>query len=93
MILRPFLHGAGSCASYLFGCTTHGKLAVLDAHVELVDDYLAAAEAVGSPAVFETHVQADRVSGLPRACSADGCDGLLAGRSGCRVRACCARRR
>jgi hydroxyacylglutathione hydrolase len=67
MILRPFLNDAGSCASYLFGCTTHGKLAVVDPHVDLVDEYLAAAEAIGAPivAVFETHVQADHVSGLP----------------------------
>ena len=32
-----------------------------------VDDYLAAAAAIGAPivAVFETHVQADHLSGLP----------------------------
>jgi len=67
MLLRPFLNDASSCASYLFGCTTHGKLAVVDPHVDLVDDYLAAAAAFGAPivAVFETHVQADHVSGLP----------------------------
>ena len=67
MLLRPFLNDAGSCASYLFGCTTHGKLAVVDANADLVDEYLAAAAAIGSPivAVFETHVQADHVSGLP----------------------------
>jgi len=67
MLLRPFLRDAGSCASYLFGCTTHRKLAVLDAHADLVDGYLAAAAAIGAPiaAVFETHVQADHVSGLP----------------------------
>ena len=67
MLLRPFLNDAGSCASYLFGCTTHSTLAVVDAHIDLVDDYLAAAAAIGSPieAVFETHVQADHVSGLP----------------------------
>ena len=67
MILRPFLNDAGSCASHLFGCTTHGKLAVVDPHVDLVESYLAAAEALGSPivAVFETHVHADHVSGLP----------------------------
>jgi hydroxyacylglutathione hydrolase len=67
MLLRPFLNDAGSCASYLFGCTTHNKLAVVDAHADLVDEYLAAAAAIGSPitAVFETHVQADHVSGLP----------------------------
>jgi glyoxylase-like metal-dependent hydrolase (beta-lactamase superfamily II) len=45
----------------------HGKLAVVDPHSDLVDDYIAAAAAIGSPitAVFETHVQADHVSGLP----------------------------
>jgi hydroxyacylglutathione hydrolase len=67
VLLRPFLNDNGSCASYLFGCTTHGKLAVVDPHVDLVDGYLEAAERTGSPivAVFETHVQADHVSGLP----------------------------
>jgi len=67
MLLRPFLNDAGSCASYLFGCTTHGTLAVVDPHVDLVDEYLAAAAAIGAPivGVFETHVQADHVSGLP----------------------------
>jgi glyoxylase-like metal-dependent hydrolase (beta-lactamase superfamily II) len=67
VILRPFLFSETSCASYLFGCTTHNRLAVVDPHVELVDEYLAAAEEIGAPlvAVFETHVQADHVSGLP----------------------------
>lgn len=67
MLLRPFLNDAGSCASYLFGCTSQSKLAVVDPHVDLVDDYIAAAAAIGAPivAVFETHVQADHVSGLP----------------------------
>ena len=67
MVLRPFLYAPGSCASYLFGCTTHEKLAVVDPHVDLVDEYVAAAEVIGAPitAVFETHVQADHLSGLP----------------------------
>ena len=67
MLLRPFLNDATSCASYLFGCGTHAKLAVVDPHTDLVDDYIATAAALGSPivAVFETHVQADHVSGLP----------------------------
>jgi hydroxyacylglutathione hydrolase len=66
MLLRPFLNDQTSCASYLFGCGTHAKLAVVDPHVDLVDDYLAVAAALGAPvvAVFETHVQADHVSGL-----------------------------
>jgi hydroxyacylglutathione hydrolase len=67
MLLRPFLYDASSCASYLFGCGTHAKLALVDPHADLVDDYVAAAAALGAPivAVFETHVQADHVSGLP----------------------------
>jgi glyoxylase-like metal-dependent hydrolase (beta-lactamase superfamily II) len=74
VLLRPFLNDAGSCASYLFGCTTHGKLAVVEPHVDLVDEYLAAAAAIGAPitAVFETHVQADHVSGLPALVEATG---------------------
>jgi len=79
MLLRPFLNEAGSCASYLFGCTTHGRLAVVDAHVDLIDDYLAAAAAIGSPitAVFETHVQADHVSGLPALVERTGASAYL----------------
>ncbi|TML70157.1 MAG: MBL fold metallo-hydrolase [Actinobacteria bacterium] len=67
MLLRPFLNDASSCASYLFGCTTHAKLAVVDPHADLVDEYLVAAAAIGARivAVFETHIQADHISGLP----------------------------
>jgi len=79
MILRPFLNDAGSCASYLFGCTTHGQLALVDPHADLVDDYLAAAAAIGSPitAVFETHVQADHVSSLPAVVELTGATAYL----------------
>jgi glyoxylase-like metal-dependent hydrolase (beta-lactamase superfamily II) len=51
----------------LFGCTSHSKLAVIDPHFDLVDEYISAAASIGAPivAVFETHVQADHVSGLP----------------------------
>src|SRR5919204_2425246 len=79
MLLRPFLNEAGSCASFLFGCTTHGKLAVVDAHADLVDDYVAAAGAIGAPiaAVFETHVQADHLSGLPALVERTGATGYL----------------
>jgi hydroxyacylglutathione hydrolase len=74
MIFRPFLYEDTACASYLFGCLTHSKLAVVDAHAELVGAYLEAAERAGAPivAVFETHVQADHVSGLPALVEATG---------------------
>src|SRR5437763_14736410 len=74
MLLRPFLNDATSCASYLFGCGTHAKLAVVDPQAELVGDYLATAAALGAPivAVFETHVQADHLSGLPALVSRPG---------------------
>jgi hydroxyacylglutathione hydrolase len=67
MYFRQLLNDETACASYLLGCKTHSKLAVVDPHVDLVDAYLALAEAQGAPivAVLETHVQADHVSGLP----------------------------
>src|SRR5690349_22211607 len=79
MLLRPFLNDAGSCASYLFGCTSHNKLAVVDPHADFVDDYLATAAAIGAPivAVFETHVQADHISGLPALVERTGATGYL----------------
>jgi len=79
MLLRPFLNDATSCASYLFGCTSHGTLAVVDPHADLVNRYLAAADEVGHPivAVFETHVQADHVSGLPELVQRTGATAYL----------------
>ncbi len=79
MLLRPFLFEATSCASYLFGCTSRHKLAVLDPHVDLVEAYINAARAIGSPivAVFETHVQADHLSGLPELVERTGATAYL----------------
>jgi hydroxyacylglutathione hydrolase len=79
MLLRPFLNDETSCASDLFGCTTHGTLAVVDPHADLVDRYVASAEAAGQPivAVFETHVQADHVSGLPELVQRTGATAYL----------------
>src|SRR3982751_4959040 len=67
MYFRQLLNDETACASYLFGCKTHARFAVVDPHIDLVDDYVAAAAAQGIPilAVLETHVQADHVSGLP----------------------------
>jgi hydroxyacylglutathione hydrolase len=68
MLFRQILNDETACASYLFGCKTAGEFAVVDAHADLVDDYIALAEAQGAriTAVLETHIQADHVSGLPQ---------------------------
>jgi hydroxyacylglutathione hydrolase len=64
---RQLLNDETACASYLFGCKTHSAFAVVDPHVELVDEYIALAESQGAAivAVLDTHLQADHVSGLP----------------------------
>src|SRR5512133_799130 len=76
MFCRQLLNEDTACASYLFGCRSRGRFAVVDPHVDLVDEYVALAEAHGSPiiAVFETHVQADHVSGLPELVARTGGD-------------------
>ena len=65
MIFRQILHPATGCASYVFGCTGKRALAVVDPHIEHIDDYLAVAAAADAPivAIIETHVQADHLSG------------------------------
>lgn len=67
MFFRQLLNDETACASYLLGCKSRGELAVVDAHVDLVDTYVELAEAQGAriAAVLETHLQADHVSGLP----------------------------
>jgi glyoxylase-like metal-dependent hydrolase (beta-lactamase superfamily II) len=66
MFFRQLLNDETACASYLLGCASHGQLAVIDPHVDLVDDYIALADAQGIPivAVLDTHLQADHVSGM-----------------------------
>jgi hydroxyacylglutathione hydrolase len=67
MYFRQLLNDDTACASYLLGCKSKSRFAVVDPHVDLVDEYVRLAEAQGVPivAVLETHVQADHVSGLP----------------------------
>ena len=67
MYFRQLLKDDTACASYLLGCKSKRQCGVVDPHVDLVEQYVALAEAQGIPivAVFETHVQADHVSGLP----------------------------
>jgi hydroxyacylglutathione hydrolase len=52
---------------------------VVDPHVDLVDDYIEAAEAQGAriAAVLETHLQADHVSGLPELVERTGATAYL----------------
>ena len=84
MILRPFLCAETACASYLFGCLTARRLAVVDPHEALVDAYLDEAERAGASIVpvFETHVQADHVSGLPALVEATAATAYLPARAG-----------
>jgi hydroxyacylglutathione hydrolase len=67
MYFRQLLNDETACASYVLGCKSKGAFAVVDPHVDLIDDYIAHAEAQGAEitAVLETHIQADHLSGLP----------------------------
>jgi hydroxyacylglutathione hydrolase len=64
---RQLLNDTTACASYVLGCQGSGDFAVVDPHIDLVDEYVALADRQGASivAVLETHVQADHVSGLP----------------------------
>ena len=84
MFFRQLVNDDTACASYLLGCKSKAKFAVVDPHVDLVDDYLALAEAQGIPitAVFETNVQADHLSGLPQLVERTGATAYLPKGSG-----------
>jgi len=76
---RQLLNDETACASYLLGCKTHSQFAVVDPHVDLVDEYIVLAEGQGAAivAVIETHVQADHVSGLPELVARTGAHSYL----------------
>jgi hydroxyacylglutathione hydrolase len=79
MYFRQLLNDDTACASYLLGCKTHSKFAVVDPHEDLVGDYIRLAEGEGAAivAVLETHVQADHVSGLPELVERTGATAYL----------------
>jgi glyoxylase-like metal-dependent hydrolase (beta-lactamase superfamily II) len=79
MYFRQLLNDETACASYLLGCKTKSRFAVVDPHVDLVERYIALAEGQGIPivAVLETHVQADHVSGLPELVARTGATAYL----------------
>jgi glyoxylase-like metal-dependent hydrolase (beta-lactamase superfamily II) len=79
VFFRQLLNDETACASYVLGCATHEQFAVVDPHIDLVDGYiaLAAAQRIPIVAVFETHVQADHVSGLPALVARTGATAYL----------------
>ena len=79
MYFRQLLNDTNACASYLLGCKTHRQFAVVDPHVDLVDEYVRLADAQRIPivAVLETHVQADHLSGLPELVARTGARAYL----------------
>jgi hydroxyacylglutathione hydrolase len=79
MYFRQLLNEETACASYLLGCKSRARFAVVDPHVDLVDRYIELADAQRIPivAVFETHVQADHVSGLPELVARTGAAAYL----------------
>src|SRR5919112_4680224 len=79
MYFRQLLNDTTACASYVFGCKTHGRFAVVDPHADLVAEYVRLADAQGAPivAVLETHLQADHVSGLPELVARTGATAYL----------------
>ena len=84
MFFRQVLNDTTACASYIFGCKTHPQFAVVDPHADLVDDYIAIADAQGVPivAVLDTHIQADHVSGMPELVRRTGATAYLPEGSG-----------
>jgi len=79
VFFRQLLNDETACASYLLGCASHRQFAVVDPHSDLVDEYIALASEQDVPiaAVFDTHVQADHVSGLPELVARTGARAYL----------------
>ena len=64
MIFQQFRHEQGACLSYLLGCTQTGSAAVMDSQLD-VQPYLdfAKSHRLKITHIFETHSQADHLSG------------------------------
>lgn len=88
MYFRQLLNDETACASYVFGCKSKGTFAVVDPHVDLVADYIAHAAEQGAEivAVFDTHLQADHVSGMAELVARTGATAYLPEGAGVELR-------
>ena len=73
MIFQQFRHEEGSCLSYLVGCTREGVCAVIDPQYDITP-YVkyAGGHRMKITKIFETHAQADHISGAKRLADATG---------------------
>jgi hydroxyacylglutathione hydrolase len=64
MIFQQFRHEEGGCLSYLIGCTQRQVCTIIDSHlpIDLYTQY-AASHNMAITHIFETHSQADHLSG------------------------------
>jgi len=74
MIFRAFTYFDTGCASYLFGCGSLGKCAVVDPRSDDVESYreFAMAKGMRITHVIDTHVHADHRSGARELAAATG---------------------
>jgi hydroxyacylglutathione hydrolase len=79
LYFRQLLNDDTACASYLLGCKTHSAFAVVEPHVDLVDEYIALVESQGAAivAVLDTHLQADHRSGMAELVARTGATAYL----------------
>ncbi|HLB01259.1 MAG TPA: MBL fold metallo-hydrolase [Bacteroidota bacterium] len=73
MIFQQFRHEQGGCLSYLVGCTRNGVCAVIDPQYD-TEPYVryASGHGMNITHIFETHAQADHISGSIKLSQATG---------------------
>jgi len=73
VIFQQFRHEEGGCLSYIVGCTSKGVCAVIDPQYD-TDQYAryAADHGMQITHIFETHAQADHISGARKLGEASG---------------------